>query len=134
VTRLSQRSRLVLALLCAAFVALRVAGAHLHLCFDGSEPPVSLHVADAGAHHAADDDHAHVAEPVSGHVDRDVVMNGDFVAKKPAGDLLLPFLILAFALALYTLAPRLGPIPDYRSPVPLPSRARLRPPLRGPPR
>ena len=133
-TRLSHRSRFALALLCAAFVALRIAGAHLHLCFDGSEPPVSLHVADAGAHHAGNDGHDHVAGPAGGHVDRDVLMSGDFVAKKSTGDLLLPFLVLAFALALFTLAPRRGPVPDYRTPLPLHSRARLRPPQRGPPR
>jgi hypothetical protein len=130
VTRFAQRSRLVLAVLCAALVALRIAGAHLHLCFDGSEPPVSLHVADAGAHHG--DGHADVVS--GGHIDRDVAMSGDFVAKKSAGDLLAPFFILAFTLALLAVAPRRGLPADYRSPHPLPARARLRPPLRGPPR
>jgi hypothetical protein len=121
-------------LLCAAFVALRIAGAHLHLCFDGSEPPVSLHIADAGGHHAGDDASEHPIDPVGGHVDRDVAMSGDFVAKKPTADLLLPFFVLAFALASFTLATVRNPLPTYRSPLPCASRSRLRPPLRGPPR
>ena len=47
-------------LLCTAFFSVRMVGDHLHLCFDGSEPSVSLHGADgeiehepgiAGGHH-----------------------------------------------------------------------------------
>jgi hypothetical protein len=35
-------------------IATRISGDHLHLCFDGSEPPVSLHGIDTGDHHADD--------------------------------------------------------------------------------
>lgn len=109
-------------------VGLRIAGTHLHLCYDGSEPPVSLHVADSGSHHGE----AH-AEPADSHVDRDVAMTGDYVAKKPAGDLLLPFLVLVFAFALLAPTRTRGLLPEYRSLLPLPARAHLRPPSRGPP-
>ena len=41
--------RAFITLLCIMILVMRVGGAHLHLCMDGSEPPVSVHVsADAG--------------------------------------------------------------------------------------
>ncbi|MBW2281540.1 MAG: hypothetical protein JRG76_14335 [Deltaproteobacteria bacterium] len=49
-------------LLSVALPSVWVAGAHLHLCFDGLEPPVTLHaLVDAGAHaghHAPDEQHS----------------------------------------------------------------------------
>lgn len=36
---------------CVALLITRVAGNHLHLCFDGSEPPVSFHTMDMPDHH-----------------------------------------------------------------------------------
>lgn len=51
-----RRSRLhqpwLLVPLCALLLVMRVGGAHLHLCFDGSEPPVAVHLLYAGLHHA----------------------------------------------------------------------------------
>jgi hypothetical protein len=41
-------------LLCAALFALRVGDAHIHLCMDGSEPPVSIHLADDRLDHHSD--------------------------------------------------------------------------------
>jgi hypothetical protein len=38
-------------LLSGVLLLLQVSGAHLHLCFDGQEPPVSLHVLDSGPEH-----------------------------------------------------------------------------------
>lgn len=34
----------------ALLLATRLAGAHLYLCFDGAEPPVTLHSIDGGEH------------------------------------------------------------------------------------
>lgn len=45
------RSRTVLFALCALLLSAQVTGAHLHLCFDGQEPPVQLHLLDAGEIH-----------------------------------------------------------------------------------
>lgn len=33
---------------CLAFLVMRIGGAHLHHCFDGSEPENAVHFADAG--------------------------------------------------------------------------------------
>lgn len=41
----------LLALLCVTLLLGRVAGAHLHLCFDGGEAPSELHLFDLGMHH-----------------------------------------------------------------------------------
>lgn len=49
-------------LLCIVFLAVRIGGAHLHLCFDGEEPPFSVHAGEStnhdehdGIHHADTD-------------------------------------------------------------------------------
>ena len=42
---------LIAAVLCLALVIVRVGGAHLHLCFDGTEPPVSYHAFEDGSAH-----------------------------------------------------------------------------------
>ena len=38
-------------ILCAILLLVRVGGPHLHLCFDGSEPPASFHAFDLAGHH-----------------------------------------------------------------------------------
>jgi hypothetical protein len=55
----SRRNTLVhlLALLALAMLIVRGAGGHLHFCFDGSEPPVSMHTLDTEAHHEAGSSH-----------------------------------------------------------------------------
>jgi hypothetical protein len=129
VYRFTRRSRLFVALLCVAMVALRVGGFHVHMCLDGSEPPLSLHAADSGVHH--------LDEPVASetHVDRDLAIASDLVVKKPSGDFGLSLLAAFSALLLFLLVrPRellaFPPLPALvRS-----ARTRLRPPLRGPPR
>jgi hypothetical protein len=109
-------------------VASRIAGAHLHLCLDGSEPPVSLHVADGAAHHG---------EEVGGftHTDRDVNVGGEYLAKKPGAGFDLALVAMAFGLLLFLLPRNRFPVPDYSCPHPArPSRAHGLPPPRGPPR
>jgi len=109
-------------------VVLRVGGLHVHMCLDGSEPPVSFHVEDSGLHHL---DEVAAAET---HEDRDLAIASDLVVKKPFGDLDLSLLAAFGALLLFLLArPRellaFAPLPvRVRS-----ARTRLRPPLRGPP-
>jgi hypothetical protein len=66
---------LLIALLCGVLLLTRLGGTHLHLCFDGSEPPISLHVADAGDHHPGES---------APHADQDVALGADLLVKKPA--------------------------------------------------
>lgn len=125
--RSTTRVRLFVIALCLAVLAPRIAGAHLHLCFDGSEPPLSYHVADSGIHHA--DEHG----AGDSHSDRDVRVGDNVLAKKSSHEYGAAALWFVFALLLFLLAParRISPSAD-------PPRLRsvfhwLRPPLRGPP-
>lgn len=117
---------LLIALLCGVLLITRLGGAHLHLCLDGSEPPISLHVADSGEHHPG--------ETAAPHDDQDLGLGADLLVKKPVGgfDLTALAFALAFLLFIAFRAPGIPPAPytlPFRS-----ARTRLRPPLRGPPR
>lgn len=120
--------RWIVASLCLALLLIRVSGVHLHLCLDGSEPPVSYHVADSGVHHQ--DEHG----AGESHSDRDMPVAKDAVVKKSsaASDALL--LLVALALLLFLLPPsrqrRLAALPAAP---PRRGFVWLRPPLRGPP-
>ena len=129
VFRLSDRSKFLIVALCVAVVALRVSGLHAHLCMDGSEPPVSFHVADSGVHHADE------ADAGGAHDDRDLAIASDVVVKKPYGGLDVTVLAAVFSLLLFLLARPQGRLsfPPLNSPLRSP-RMRLRPEPRGPPR
>ena len=115
-----------LILLCVALLVVRVGGAHLHLCFDGNEPPVSFHPVE-------DSDHHDEAGLSASHDDTDVALSAASIAKsgKQILDLsllaLLPFLMCLLLPQMrqlfFTSAPRLLPTLAFH----------LRPPLRGPP-
>jgi len=123
------RSRLLIVTLCVAVAVLRVAGLHLHLCLDGSEPPVSMHVEDAGVHHLDE------SGTTDTHMDRDLAIATDVVVKKPVDTLDLTLLGALCALLLFILARPREYIAFSLLPAPVRSaRTRLRPPLRGPPR
>jgi len=127
--RPTNRSRLLIVTLCVAMVALRVAGLHVHLCMDGSEPPLSIHVADSGIHHLDE------ADSGAAHADREMAIAADVVVKKPFGSLDLTLLAAFGAVLLFMLARPRGRL--FLPPVPArvtSARTRLRPPLRGPPR
>ena len=125
--RSPHKLRLVIALLCVALVAMRIGGVHLHLCLDGGEPPIALHMSDAGLHHAD--------EPGTAHADHEVALGADALVKKPFGGLELPMVGFTFALLLFVLTHARDPLPEFFTPLRLsPARAHLRPPLRGPPR
>ncbi|HEU4778926.1 MAG TPA: hypothetical protein VFS58_03510 [Steroidobacteraceae bacterium] len=129
VFRFAQKRKLLIAVVCVALLALRVGGLHVHLCMDGSEPPLSVHVADSGVHHLDE------AEEGDAHADRDVAIAADAVLKKSSGELDLTLLAALGALLLFVLMrprPRLtfAPVPARATS----ARAHLRPPLRGPPR
>jgi len=122
----ASRIRLVVTLVaCIAFLSLRLVGDHLHFCFDGSEPLVSVHGDDGEMHHAE----LGVNAP---HDDVNVDLMSAVL--KGASELLLPVALLATLLLLILPLVRLRQIqfpivliPDFRL-------HHLRPPLRGPPR
>ncbi len=108
---------------------MRLSGAHMHFCLDGSEPPASLHLDDAGVHHLGE--HGDADDTAASHSDVDVSLIADAVSKKAASSLDLWVLLVSFALVLGLIsAVRLVPV--YSESLP-PIRAHLRPLLRGPP-
>jgi hypothetical protein len=128
-------------LCCALLLATRAAGAHLHYCLDGSEPPVSVHYLDPHhfdhVHHELRGEvltHFHDAEPV--HSDVTVSVAAAVPLPKldgPAGWHDLP------SLAIGTLLPagQLGEgsvvlATPWHSP-PVIRRSSIPPPVRGPP-
>lgn len=114
----------LLTLLCVALLLARVGGAHLHLCFDGSEPPASLHFNEVNhqAEHHTD----------SAHDDLDVSAVGDTITKSGLLNLDLPALLfVVLLLSLTTAQGRLAFAPRRQAGVAVPPF--LRPPLRGPP-
>jgi hypothetical protein len=111
-----------------AVLAVRVGDAHLHLCGDGKEQPIALHVADAPGQHHADEDE-------STHKDRDLDISGPTLFKKVAGlDDLSLAPVLASALVLFLPIVRRIEPPSSTTLVVLTPLFALRPPLRGPPR
>jgi hypothetical protein len=124
------RSKWATALWVAAIslLPMRFANAHLHLCADGQQPPVSIHVQDAPTHFEA-------ADSAAGHDDRDVeVPTAKAVVKVDSADQLALAFIGQYFFALY-LPPLTGePVPTYAANPLLPAPSDLRPPTRGPPR
>jgi hypothetical protein len=132
--------------LIVAFVAARLTGAHLHMCFDGSEPLAQLHVSDTAGvdhhsdtlghdaadlgHHVVEVDHHSLA--TDSHEDVDVDVLGNLLAKVAKLD--LPALALvAWCLALLYVAVFRQPIRARLFHPPLPLPRFLRPLLRAPP-
>jgi hypothetical protein len=121
-TRLCDRTLLLTLVVAALFV--RVAGIHLHLCYDGQEAPATLHMVDAGLH----DDH-----DTSSHQDLDVQLD-DVLTKSAKSGFNLPAIagthVLPFALpgVLHRIAVFTGDTPPHST------TGFLRPPLRAPPR
>jgi hypothetical protein len=61
----------------ALLIVVRTSDAHVHLCFDGQEPPSSLHFEDTPGHHQAEDSQA-------AHQDQDVDAVNPALVKKAA--------------------------------------------------
>lgn len=127
-SRPSTAVRCGLWLLCAALLLTRMSGEHLHLCFDGADPPISMHT---------DGSEFDVLDEQSGHCPADVKvrLSADALVKKSVMALdVSAAMVRAFVLVLVadTHPPKFS---HFRTPSPLPSAAFfLRPPLRGPPR
>ena len=124
-----RRSKIALLLiaLAAVVVPVRAAFAHLHLCFDGQAPAVSLHVQQLATHHEFE-------LSANGHNDVDLALSEAMPAKKPVASPdvspAIPgtWLLTALSSPLVHSAPRT----DYVSASPRAVFA-LRPPSRGPP-
>jgi hypothetical protein len=97
-------------------------GAHGHLCFDGQEPPISVHMHTLGEHtdHAIDEQH----------VDADIDLSQPLLAKLTKIDLPL---LLAAALLFAVLFEKTSFVVSHYSHAYSSRRAGLRPPLRAPP-
>lgn len=108
-----------------AFIGVRLGDAHLHVCLDGQEAPVTIHTSDGSIHH----DTYHDDEQ---HQDLDI-QSLDTALLKAGLD--TDAFVLAIAFALVDLIQQ--PVLTIREALTLPSLkplAHLRPPLRGPPR
>lgn len=102
-------------LACLAFLVMRLGGAHLHHCFDGSEPGNAVHFADGAPHHD----------------DLDTGVASDPLGKlSPPEPTALIGLLLAILLLPRLSTPRPPTAAEQRRPTRPPH---LRPPLRGPP-
>jgi hypothetical protein len=113
-------------LVVAAVLIGRFEGAHLHLCFDGSEPPAAVHMADG-----ADHDDAHHLE--TQHVDQDVDMFGATLVKKVFEGVDAPVVFAAALLFLLPIVTQSFVRPALLHPPPRRLFA-FEPPPRGPPR
>ena len=106
-----------------AFLAASTLGTHLHYCFDGSEPPVSVRVSDGGIHHADQ------SQDIN---DLDIDL-GDQVLVKPFKVdmpwIAIPQVRVASLISDVELFPRV----TRQARVSLPPPRFLSPPLRGPP-
>ena len=122
--RLSRNTLVQLILLLSVtLLVTRIVGNHLHLCFDGAEPPVSMHTIDVDEHHSSD----------TTHDDQDVQLPSATIVKHSGhtDDPLLLFVLLACVL--WVVTPQRAPI-HRRSCVPrLDTSFVYLPPLRGPP-
>ena len=119
--------RIWVALISLAVMAMPVSGAHLHLCFDGGEPPATFHAVEDGS--------AHDGPAVDGaHNDKDVSLQDAVLAKKHDGALDLPTALAAVALVIRLPVAAPAPAFDTNVATPIPLRvARVLPPLRAPP-
>lgn len=112
---------MVLWLLAIASLPLRMTDAHLHLCMDGQQPPVALHVQHVATHDGAhaDDDHN----------DRDVDLSATTTVAKSS---LLDDGVVPALLHVYVLAALLPP-PSAAAPVKVSVRSFHSAPIDGPP-
>lgn len=115
-------------LLAIAMLPVRIANAHLHMCLDGQEAPIALHVQDEAGHH--DDEHE------AGHEDRDIRVSGPaLLAKAGLVDKATPhFAPLSAIDAILLPAPGRVDAAVPRSTTPSAAIFDLRPPSRAPPR
>lgn len=125
--RFRRSARLLVWAVVLTVLTVRASDTHLHLCFDGQEPPTSVHFADGSVHH---DEH-HDGQD---HADKDVDPFVGTLAK--TGDADADVALVASVIALAILLPAIRDVPPMRSDLHVRAAGPpfyLRPPLRGPP-
>lgn len=124
-----RRSKFALGLwvIAIAMLAVRVGGAHVHLCADGKEPAISVHVFEDVPHHAP-------GQTLEGHQDSDVSISAGvaLLKKVDSASDLLPLLLVFLVVALLPRS-KSRVMPSNSLAAPLSLLFHLRPPLRGPP-
>jgi hypothetical protein len=119
--------QLFVILLCTIFLVIQSTDAHVHLCLDGQEAAVSIHI----EHGAGLNEH--LAEIGLDHRDLDIDLGIGSITKLPKVDLPVMALLFSALLIAFNL---LGKPPLARSRSTrfrFQSPSHLRPPLRGPP-
>jgi hypothetical protein len=114
-------------LLCTIFLVIQSTDAHVHLCFDGQEPAVSIHIENRT------ELTQHLTKVGLDHHDLDIDLGVNSISKLPKVD--LPVLALLFS-ALFIAFNLQGKPPIARSRSTrfrYQSPSHFRPPLRGPP-
>lgn len=110
------------------FAGFTNAQSHVHYCFDGSEPPAAVHLADSTAHHHEDAAHA---DDGTEHDDLDVDVQSQVLAKAAKYDLpAIP--VLAWTVTLDALPG--STLADSVDSPPQPNPRYALPQLRAPPR
>jgi hypothetical protein len=125
---LPRQSKLLIWSLCIALLAMRFAGAHWHLCFDGSEPPTMVHVGDGTLNHH---DNHHADRHAVSHSDVDLNLIDDGLLKLLGKNLALAVALVA-AFMLFLQRRRAVKIPRRTIASFRPTLLRT-PPPRGPP-
>jgi hypothetical protein len=109
-----------------ALLLVRVGDAHLHLCLDGRQHPVSMHVQDVPTHSG-------IEASFDGHHDIDVDLSVSPWVKKVGVDE-MPIIVFAGILLALLIPILRSTIRPYQLVTPtFASVLTLRPPLRGPP-
>ncbi|MGD9597559.1 MAG: hypothetical protein AB7G76_04205 [Steroidobacteraceae bacterium] len=116
-------------ILCFAFFAARVGGAHLHLCLDGLEAPVAVHVEGHSGEHPAD-------EAGQSHNDVDVPIVAEALVKQSKAPADTDGSALFAILLLFPFAPRAARIrrPRARTAAATSPPRFFLPPAHAPPR
>lgn len=123
--RALRQSPWFLGLLCVLLIGVRISGAHWHLCFDHTEPPLALHVGDI-------DEHDTVSDTL--HQDTDLKLVDDGLIKSLNGGMDGAMLLALIAcIWLLPLRIRLDSIPPYRAPAFSNAPRPLHAPPRAPP-
>src|SRR5690242_12528275 len=104
-------------LLCLVLLAVRMGGAHLHLCFDGMEPPLAVHAGDIVEH---GDEHAsqhHDENANKQHADVDLNLVDNGIAKTIKQIAAMPILLAALIVLCLQGLVRTLPAPAYSTPL-----------------
>lgn len=119
--------RWLVMMLCIVLLGARVGGAHLHLCFDGQESPVSVHLID-------DNLEQHAPFLSAPRHDQDISIFADFIAKSSQVKIDLPPMLLAALVSLLLVVCHTrAPLLRRRVVLAITAPPELLPPLRGPP-